>query len=145
MTQDENEMNLNERERQINGLIWEGQMNSILPLRLLVFAHMMEDSLPDGCTSDEIHFDQPRGVECLNKIFQRHVNSLESDLLETGQNTFVSPPRPFFSQSKHWKIGSRQEWILEIVQQAAGAHSRRAHAAELSSIVSCDSGEMQRL
>ena len=139
MMQDENEMSMNERERHISGLIREVQMNSILPFRLLDVAHMMEDSLPDGFSSDEIQFDRSMGVEWLNKVFQRHVNSLESDLLENGQNTFVSPPRPFSSLSSQWKIGSRKEWILEIVQQAGGAHSRRAHAT----IVSCDSGERQ--
>ena len=58
----------------------------------------MEDSLPGGCSSDAIYFDQPKGVELLNKVFQRHINNLESDLLETGQFIFGPPPRPLSSQ-----------------------------------------------
>ena len=93
MMRDENGMRMNER---VPGVIREVQRNSILAMRLLDVAHMMEDSLTDGFSSDCIHFDQPKGVEWLNKVFQRHVNSLNSDLLETGQFTFGPPPRPPF-------------------------------------------------
>ena len=71
-------------------------MYSILPLRLLDVAHMMEDSLPDGCSTGDIHFDRPKVVEWLNKVFRKDVNSLESALLETGQFTFGPTPRPPF-------------------------------------------------
>ena len=53
-------------------------------MRLLDAAHMMEDSSPNGSSSDGIQFDRFEGMEWLNKIFQRHVSSLESDLLDTG-------------------------------------------------------------
>ena len=73
-------------------------------MRLLDAAHMMEDSLPNGSSSDGIQFDRFEGMEWLNKIFQRHVSSLESDLLDTGQFIFCPPPRLLFSQSGQWKI-----------------------------------------
>ena len=66
LMQDEIGMNLNERLRQINAVTREIQMNSILPLKLLDVAHMIEDSLPDGCSPDGIHFDRPKGVKWLN-------------------------------------------------------------------------------
>ena len=57
---------------------------------------MIEHSLPDDASSDGIPFDRPRGLEWLNGVFQRHINLLESDLLETGQFTFGPPPIPPF-------------------------------------------------
>ena len=60
---DENGMNINESVRQINGVIREVQMNSIITLKLIDVAQMMEESLPDGCSSDGIHFVRPKGME----------------------------------------------------------------------------------
>ena len=57
---------------------------------------MMEDFLPDGCSSDGIRFDRRKGLEWLKEVFQRHVNILESDLLETDQFSFGPPPMPPF-------------------------------------------------
>ena len=56
----------------------------------------MECSLPDDASSDGIHFDRPRGTEWLNGVFQRHINLLESDLLERAQFIF-GPPRYLLS------------------------------------------------
>ena len=82
--------NINEINRQI-------QQRSLLPMRVLDVARMMEDSLPEDASSDGIHFDRPRGTEWLNGVLQRHINFLESVLVETGQFTFGPPPiSPFF-------------------------------------------------
>ena len=35
-------------------------------------------------------------MEWLNGVFRKHLNNLESDLLETGQFTFSPKPRPSF-------------------------------------------------
>ena len=121
---DENELIINERVRRINGIIGEIQRSSILPLRLLDFAPMIEDSLPGGCSSDGICFVRPKGVGWLNKVFQRHINNLESDLLETWQFTFGHPQDLPFSQSDRWKTGWEKELILDTAQGAAGAGSR---------------------
>ena len=103
MMQDENPMYKNERLRHINDVIREAQEKSILPLRFLDVVWMMENSLPCSCSSDGIHFDQLKGVEWLNNVFQKHINSLESDLLEAGQFT-LSPHRGLLSsQPGQWK------------------------------------------
>ena len=59
---------------------------------------MMERSLPDDASSDGFHFDKPRGMEWLNGVLQRHINILESDMLETAQITFGPPQYPLSSQ-----------------------------------------------
>ena len=71
MMQDENGTSMDERVRHINVIIREIQMNNFLPLRLLDVAHLMEDSSPDGSSSDGIHFDRLKGSEWLKKVFQR--------------------------------------------------------------------------
>ena len=95
MMPDQNAKSMNERVRHIKDVIREKQKKINLPVRLVDFARIMEDSLPHGSPSDGIHFDKPKGVEWLNGVFQRHINDLESDRLETGQFTFVPPPRLF--------------------------------------------------
>ena len=72
------------------------QKKSILHLRLFDYAWIMEISQPNGSSSDGIHFDKPKGIEWLIGVFQKHIKSLESDLLETDQFTFGPPPRPSF-------------------------------------------------
>ena len=57
---DDNGLNINERVRHINEIILEIQMGSILPLRLLDDAHMMQDSLTSGCSYDGIHLIDPK-------------------------------------------------------------------------------------
>ena len=82
---------LNERVRNINGIIRQIQQRSALPMRVLDVVRMMEDSLPEDAFSDDIHFDRPRGTEWLHGVFQRHINFLESDLLERGYSLLVHP------------------------------------------------------
>ena len=60
MMQGQNVMNMNERMHHFFDIIREQQKKSILPLRLLDVACMMEISLPNGSSSDGIHFDKPR-------------------------------------------------------------------------------------
>ena len=109
MMYDQNARDMNERVRHINGIIRQIQQKSVLPVRLLEVARMMEDSLPEDSSSDGIHFDRPRGTEWLNGVFQKHINFLESDLVETGQFTFGPPPKPSFfpaRSSRSRQLGS---------------------------------------
>ena len=92
----QNAMSMNERVRHINEIIRQIQKRSALLMKLLDVARMMEDSLPLNASSDGIHFDRTKGTEWLNGVSQRHINLLESDLVETGQLTFVPPQRPSF-------------------------------------------------
>ena len=92
MMQVQNAMSMNERVRHINDLIRGIQKKSILPVKLLDVARMMEGFLLHGSSWDNIHFDKPKGVEWLNGVFQKHINDLKSDLLESGQLTFCPPP-----------------------------------------------------
>ena len=91
---DQHAMEMNEKLRNINEEIRQIQQRSVLPMRLLDVADLMEHSLPDNPSSDGIHFDTHKGTEWLNGVFQRHINLLESGLLETAQFTFGPPPIP---------------------------------------------------
>ena len=82
---------MNEKVRNINQVIRQIQQRSVLSVRLLDVADLMERFLPVDASSDGIHFDRPRGTEWLNVVFQRHINLLESDLLEMAQFTLVHP------------------------------------------------------
>ena len=92
MMADQNARDMNERVRNINEIIRQIQQRNVLPMKLLDLARMIEDSLPEDASSDAIHFDRPRGTEWLIGVFQKHINFLESDLLDRGQFNF-SPPR----------------------------------------------------
>ena len=94
MMADQNAREMNDRVRNLNEIIRQIQQRSVLPVRLLDVASMMEHSHPDDASSDGIHFDKPSGTEWLNGIFQRHINLLELDMLETGQFTFGPSPIP---------------------------------------------------
>ena len=94
MKSDQHAMEMNEKVRNINEIIRRIQQRSVLPVRLLDEADMMERSFPDDVSSDGIHFDRPKGLEWLNGVYQRHINALESDLLETALFTFGPPPIP---------------------------------------------------
>ena len=91
MMPDQNAMSMSDR-----NIISEVQKKSVLPVRLLDVARMIKDSLSHNSSSDGIHFDKPKGTEWLNGVFQRHINNLESDLVETGQFVFDPTPRPSF-------------------------------------------------
>ena len=77
MKSDQYAMEMNEKVRNINEIIRQIQQRSVLPVRLLDVADMMERSFPDDASSDRIHFDRPKGWEWLNGVFQRHINALE--------------------------------------------------------------------
>ena len=94
MKSDQHAMEMNEKVRNINEIIRQIQQRSVLPVRLLDDADMMERSFPDDVSSDGIHFDRPMGLEWLNGVFQRHINALDWDLLETALFTFGPPPIP---------------------------------------------------
>ena len=89
-------------------------------MRLLDVASLMEHSLPDDASSDGIHFDKPRSTEWLNGIFQRYINLLESDMLETGQFTFGPPQYLPSSLLGPCPIVSEKEPTQEKTQGAAG-------------------------
>ena len=109
MMADQNAREMNDRVRNLNEIIRQIQQRSVLPVRLLDVASLMEYSLPDDASSDGIHFDRPRGMECLNGVFQRHINLLESDMLETGQFTFGLPPiPPFFTARPPYRSFGRK-------------------------------------
>ena len=67
-------------------------------------ADLMEHSLPRDASSDT-----PKGTEWLNRVFQRHINQLESDLLGMAQLTFGPPPVPPFyaPRSLSSRLGAR--------------------------------------
>ena len=96
MMADQHAMEMNEKVRVLNGIIKQIHQRSVLPIRLLDVADQIEQSFPEDASSDGIHFDRPRGVDWLNDVFQRHMNELEADLLETARVTFGPPPNPLF-------------------------------------------------
>ena len=96
MVANQNTREMNDGVRNLNEIIRQIQQRSVLLVRLLDVASMIKHSLPDDASSDGIHFDRPSGMERLNVVFQRHLNLLESDLLETGHFTFGPLPIPPF-------------------------------------------------
>ena len=96
MMANQHAMEMNEKVRNIKEIIRQMQQRSMLPVRLLDVADMMERSFPYDESSECIHFDRPKGLEWLNGVFQKHINTLEADLLELGQFTFGPPPVPPF-------------------------------------------------
>ena len=99
MKADQHAMEMNEKVRNLNEIIRQMHQRSVLPVRLLDKADQMERYFPEDASSDGIHFYRPRGVEWLNKVFQRHISALEADLLETAQFTF-GPPQHSLSLPK---------------------------------------------
>ena len=96
MKTDQHAMEMNEKVRNINEIVRQIQQRSVLPVKLLDVAGMIERSLPDDASSDGIHSDRPKGMEWLNGVFHRHINTLEADLLDFAQFTFGPPPMPSF-------------------------------------------------
>ena len=109
MKADQHAMEMNEKVRNLNEIIRQIHQRSVLHVRLLDVADLMESSLPEDASSDGIHFDIPRGVEWLNNVFQRHISALEADLLETAQFTFGPPPTPllFATRPLSSRLGAR--------------------------------------
>ena len=110
MKADQNATEMNAKVRNLNEVIRQIHQRSVLPVGLLDVAEQMEQAgFPDDASSDGIHFDRPRGVEWLNDVFQRHINALEAELLETAQFTFGPPPNPAFlaSRALSSRLGAR--------------------------------------
>ena len=98
---DQHALEMNEKVRNLNGVIREIHRKSVLHIRLLDVAERMEQAgFPEDTSNDGIHFDRPRGAEWLNDVFQGHINALEADLLETAQFTLGPPPNPPFLASR---------------------------------------------
>ena len=117
---DQHAMEMNEKVRNINGEIRQIQQRSVLPVRLLDVADLMEHSLPRDASSDGIHFDMPKGTEWQNVVFQRHINQLESDLLEMAQFT-LGPPQSLLSMSLDpYPAVWERKLVREVVQGVAG-------------------------
>ena len=123
MMADQNAREMKDRVQNINEIIRQIQQRSVLPMRVLDVARMMEDSLPEDASSDGIHFDRPRGTEWLNGVFQRHINFLESDLVETRQVTFGLPPIPPFFSARSVTDRLGEGSTLEGAQLAAEVDS----------------------
>ena len=96
---------------------------------------MEREGFPDNTSDDGIHFDKPKGVEWLNNVFQRHINALEADLLETAQFTFGPPPNPPFSASR--PLSSR------LGQRVDSRDSSRSNQPRLPSVTPMESEEVR--
>ena len=115
---------MNEKVRVLNEIIRQIHQRSVLPFRLLDVADQMERSFPEGASSDGIHFDRPRGVEWLNDVFQRQINELEADLLETARFTFGPPPNPLSLPQNPCPVAWERESTHETAREAAGLDYR---------------------
>ena len=69
MKADQHAMEMIERVRKLNEIIRQIHQRSVLPVRLLDVADLMERSFSEDASSDGVHFDRPRGVEWLNNVF----------------------------------------------------------------------------
>ena len=157
MKADQHAREMNEKVRNINEIIRQIQQRSVLPVRLLDVPDMMERSLPDDASSDGIHFDRPRGMEWLNGVFQRHINILESDMLETAHFIFGLPPiPPFFAtgplpgrlgsriDSRDTSRSSRTRHLGSTPIEAEEAESTTPQSSVVSSVVLVDNKKAER-
>ena len=132
---DRHALEMNEKVRNLNGVIREIHRKSVLPIRLLDVAERMEQvGFPEDTSNDGIHFDRPRGAEWLNDVFQGHINALEADLLETAQFTFGPPPNPPFLASR--ALSSR------LGPRVDSRDSSRSNQARLPSAMPMESEEV---
>ena len=132
---DQHALEMNEKVRNLNGMIREIHRKSVLPIRLLDVAERMEQAgFPEDTSNDGIHFDRPRGAEWLNDVFQGHINALEADLLETAQFTFGPPPNPPFLASR--ALSSR------LGPRVDSRGSSRSNQARLPSAMPMESEEV---
>ena len=156
MKADQHAMEMNEKVRNLNKIFRQIHQRSVLPVRLLDVADLMERSLPEDASSDGIHFDRPRGVEWLKKVFQRHISALEADLLETAQFTFGPPPTaPFFAtrplssrlgarfDSRDSSRSSRTKLPGSTPMEAEEAESSMPQSSVVSSVVVVDSKRVE--
>ena len=86
---------------------------------LLHLARMMEDSLSEGSSPVGINFDRPRGTEWFNQVFQRHMNSLELELVEVRHVTLGPSPELPFSPVRPEKARLGGEETLGTTRQVA--------------------------
>ena len=148
---------MNEKVRKINEVIRQIHQRSVLPVRLLNVGNMMEHSLPDDAFSDGIHFDRLRGTEWLNGVFQRHINLLESDMLETAQFKFGLPRHllslplgPVSSRlgarvdSRDSSRSSRTRKPGSTPMEADEAESSTPQSSVVSSVVVVDNKKVER-
>ena len=153
MMADQHAMEMNEKVRVLNGMIKQIHQRSVLPIRLLDVADQMEQYFPEDASSDGIHFDRPRGVEWLNDVFQRHINELEADLLETARTTFGPPPNPPFLSTRplSHRLGaginsrdssrrSRTRLPGSTLMEAGEAESSMPQSSVVSSVVGSGGG-----
>ena len=132
---DQHALEMNEKVRNLNGVIREIHRKSVLPIRLLDVAERMEQAgFPEDTSNDGIHFDRPRGAEWLNDVFQGHINALEADLLETAQFTLGPPPNPPFLASR--ALSSR------LGPRVDSRDSSRSNQARLPSTMPMESEEV---
>ena len=130
MKADQHAMEMNTKVRNLNEIIRQIHQRSVLPVGLLDVAEQMEQSVfPDDAYSDGIHFDRPRGVEWLNDVFQRHISSLEEELLETAQVTFGPPPNPPFFNSR--TLSSRLGLTADSRDSSRSSRTRLPGAAAM--------------
>ena len=119
MMADQHAMEMNEKVRVLNGIIKHIHKRSVLLIRMLDVADHMEQCFPEDASSDGIYFDRPRCVERLNDVFQRHINELEADLLETTR-VILGPPLILLSLPQdRCPVAWEQESTQEIARQAA--------------------------
>ena len=121
---DQHAMEMNDKVRNLNEVIRQIQQRSVLPVRLLVVADLMERSFPEDASSNRIHFDRPKGVEWLNSVFQRHISTLEADLLVTAQFTFGPPRHPLSLPQDPCPVAWERESTQETARGAAGPDYR---------------------
>ena len=127
MMTDQHAMEMNEKVRIINEIIRQKQQRSVLPVRLLDVADMMKRSFPDDASSDGVHSDKPKILEWINGVFQRHINALVSDLLETAQLTFGPPLYPLSLPLDPYPVAWERESTRGTAQGAAGSDNRSPH------------------
>ena len=130
MKADQHAMEMNTKVRNLNEIIRQIHQRSVLPVGLLDVAEQMERSVfPDDASSDEIHFDRPKGEEWLNDVFQRHISALEAELLETAQVTFGPPPNPPFFNSR--TLSSRLGTTADSRDSSRSSRTRLPGAAPM--------------
>ena len=123
MKADQHAMEMNTKVWNLNEVVRQIHQRSVLPIGLLDVAEQMERAtFPDDASSDEIHFDRPRGVVWLNDLFQRHINALDSHKF-----TFGPPPNPPFLASRTLSSRLGRGSILETAREVAGLDYRGPH------------------
>ena len=69
MKADQHAMEMNEKVRNLNEKVRQIHQRSVLPVRLLDVADLMERSFPEDASSVGIHFDRPRGCGVVEQCF----------------------------------------------------------------------------